>query len=299
MPSLASAGLQPKFQKSFPELIKTGFTPYFEAQDLLHRADSREKGEDHKADFNIPMACYSTIDYTLEQPFELAHKDYHTLMIQLWGDSFETSRFETEKMIGQDTEHGSFIPADTEWNFKGKFLEKTQRAQEELGFESICPGVDTEDRQFAADSLPKDMYSACRITETMMNEWCGYRLYLWGKLRDKSMLVSFETDTSPYEIATYDETTTPQPPEVPTPQNTQDVKRFRTLQIEHEYEKAQETLYQMLEFYRTYEQQHRKHVWYQHIKKSLLSVSSKLHSFRKAYYKFPEKFINASAKRCR
>ena len=294
-----AAYLSPKVQEHFPQLIEEGFTPYFEEQELLHRMDSRQAGEEHKADFEVPMACYSTIDYTLKRPFEIAHKDYHSLMIQLWGDAIETSRVETEKMISQDTEYKSFIPQDTKWEFKGKYLEKTQRAQEALGFESICPELQEDDRHFASDSLPKDMSSPCRVTETVLNEWCGYRLYLWGKLRDKSILVPFVTEESLYGIGTPDESLTPELPEVETPDYTQDVKQFRTLQIEHEYKKAQEALYQMIEFYRIYEQQHRKHVWYQHIKKSLISISSKLHSFRKAYYKFPEKFVNASAKRCR
>ena len=294
-----AAYLPPKVQESFPKLIETGFTPYFEEQELLRRIDSRQVEEEHKADFKVPMACYSTIDYTLERSFEEVHWDYHTLMINVFGDAFEISRFETEKMIGQDSEYGSFIPKDTKWTFKGKFLEKTQRAQKELGFESICPELQEDDRHFASDSLPKDMYSSCRVTETVLNEWCGYRLYLWGKLRDKSLLVPFEKSKLSYEIGTPDENLPPQLPEVPTPKYANNVKQFRTLQIEHEYEKTQETLYQMIEFYRIYEQQHRKHIWYQHIKKSLLSISSKLHAFRKAYYKFPEKFINASAKRCR
>jgi len=308
VPGATHADLQTKFRAAFPELIQTGFRPYFEGQALLERIPSMQKDMENKASFEGPLACYSTIEYGLDRSFEETHQEYHQKMTHLFGDSFETTRFETEKLIGQDsgpdgTPKG-FIPGDTKYEWKGKALLSTQRDQERLGFVSVCSEQDDQPKQFLSDSIPTDPYSACRVTETVLNEWCGYRLYLWGKLRDKTLIKDYEASVvtegeSPFELESHEAQTAPIIQSVKTPQYAQSVSQFRTLQIEHEYTKAHQALLQMLEVYRLYEHQHRKHVWNQHIKKSLLSISSKMYSFRKAYYKFPEKFINASAKRCR
>ena len=158
------------------------------------------------------------------------------------------------------------------------YLQMVQRQQEKLrqknGLQKTACDTGGE---FPTVETP---FSACRVGETVMAEFCGYRAYLTAKKLDDQTLIETSSDGKiGYGQASG--------------------SRARIEEIDAELQKAEQALFESLDRYRRFEQRYRLHAYLVAIRETLTTANKKLSDFREAFNLFPDKFINASSETCK
>lgn len=141
-----------------------------------------------------------------------------------------------------------------------------QERQESLGFTSDCSG----------EALGK-FYSACRVTETVLNELCGYQNFLTAKSRD---FKSFRKEKSNYRIEKNNQKT---------------AFNEKSAKYLVEIEKSQKAFLSTVTLYKNFIHNYRIHAWIVAIKTKLKSVTGTWQKIHQAIETFPTKFIDASS----
>lgn len=145
-------------------------------------------------------------------------------------------------------------------------LAKIQSDQESLKFQSDCSG----------DFLSQE-YSACRVTETILNELCGYQNFLAAKASDR---ISFSHEQGG-DIGS---------------QISRD-SEFRALQSQYlkESSKSQKSFLEGVKLYKNFIHNYRVHAWLIAIKGKLKEITGQWQKIHNAIETFPSKFIDASS----
>jgi hypothetical protein len=223
--------------------------------------------------------CYSTVDYDLDRSFEIVRSEYHHTQNCLFDDALyqTTKRISKEietKTSGQGNEGLALAP---QYSTLGNTCDKAseiRRLQEANGLRTRC-GIfaPSEKNSYGTITQP---YSACRVGEMALQEWCGYQKYLWAKIRDEETFFSEKER----ETMTYDDWK----------------KKTDTLRKQYRYEsrKSREGLLTMIDFYQEFEQNYRFHAWLMAIENKLKQSRTLWGKMRAIFALFPEKFINAS-----
>jgi len=116
-------------------------------------------------------------------------------------------------------------------------------------------------------------YSACRVAEMMLTEWCGYQKYLWAKRKDDTSFL--ETSS---RLKTFSDLA----------QELNALEDFLT----HELEKSRQALNDTIFFYQKFEQNYRLHSWLRAIHPALRLANQSIARIRGVINTFPTKFIN-------
>lgn len=242
----------------------------------------------------VDELCQPALKYDLDRPFEEVSSEFQTLVNCVFNDAFQKSTKNTQSQIASLTspQKSKLVETAEENTFKNKNCffkdENGDLTSEEItvinfekrlhnkGFRPDCGAEDP-------DKIVVHPYSPCRIGEMIWREYCGYQLYLWGKMRDDETLI--------------DEFKPPSPtPSVP--QNLQDDAKKReyqrTLHFE-EMKKTKRALLDTLLLYTKFEQSYRLHSWYVILYDNLREIRDTLVDLRKTINTYPLKFFNAAS----
>jgi len=196
-------------------------------------------------------------------------KEYQHQISCLFDDAFETAVNQINLEV-QDFTKENFAELQKvkikEANCGKITLQNIQDTQEVNGFKTTCSG------KFS--SRP---YSACRVTETILNELGAYQNYLLAKSED---VISFSRENFEHD----------------------DYKNevFQVLaktkaQYLSEIKKSQKAAVTSLMLYKDFVHNYRVHAWLIAIKNKLKGVSGDWLKIQKALETFPAKFIDASS----
>ncbi len=216
--------------------------------------------------------CASSIDFNLDQNFESAKSIFHHKVNCLVNDAMIESVKGINKEV-TDTFGSELWSLDTpaeNAECQG-MLNETQGKQQNIRLQNdlpptICDVTDEYD-------TVKVSYSACRVAETVLSEWCAYQKYLWAKKKDDQSL--FKTKSG---------------------QTFEELERGQTNlkeSIQEEMDKTHQALLDTLYFYQTFEQDYRFHSWLVAIKQGLYLSTAKTSMLQLIMKTWPAKFKNA------
>ncbi len=216
--------------------------------------------------------CYSALPYSLDMQYAEAHERFQKETNCLFNDAMAQS----VNLINADfKQKWAEIPSNL--NFEDIeppeecSLAQTIATQVENGYQSICP---TAEYNPTIDKF----YSTCMVTETIMNEFCGYQEYLeWKNYDDFKSEGIFESK----DYYTFNE-------------RRQNLELDHKAEIKRTYEALDEALYR----YQKWEQNYRLHMWLITIWEALKKTQAMTTILRKAIYHFPDKFNFASSELC-
>jgi len=145
-------------------------------------------------------------------------------------------------------------------------LKLRQQKQGTNGFESKCK---SKIREISRS------YSTCKVAETVLQEWCGYDMFLYTKQQDEESFF----DRYPL-AATYNE----------------GVASFRNEQnrIEEERARVERTVFAVIDWYQQTEAAVTHDSWLVVIKQQLMEINKQWVMMRLALGTFVDKFLNAS-----
>ena len=195
-------------------------------------------------------------------------KEYQTVVNCLFNDAFESAVNKTNDEIKDYTGvnfselHDAQI--NTEKECEPFILQSIQQKQESLKFTSDCDGED----------LGK-FYSTCRVTETILNELCGYQNFLTAKSSDQK---SFGIEEKKYDSPR---------------QNTDFTEKSDQYLLE--MGKAQQSFIETSTLYKNFIHNYRIHSWLVVIKSKLNSIKEDWGKIHMALETFPSKFNGASS----
>ncbi len=179
---------------------------------------------------------------------------------------------EKEKLVAEKSFDTGSLPIKTfslEAECSGlESLESIQLTQEANGFDSKCQ----EGKKIKEIS---QFYSACRIAETVLQEWCGYDLFLYTKMQDEeSFYESQKSVVSHNELAA----------------------RFRAekKKMEEERERVERTVFATINWYQQAETAMTQDAWLVAIQSQLEKINKQWATMRSALGTFVDKFLNAS-----
>jgi hypothetical protein len=265
-------------------LIALIFIPYNEVNAQLN--------DEVRKNFSKRTAelCFNSINYSvddidgfelvetgkgddLEQKWECSSgkcQEYKTTINCLFDDAFEQTVNKTNAEIKEYTNDKYKNLKDTKLS-KGKdcsilTLTNIQEQQEALKFKTSCEGKEL--------SKP---YSACRVTETILNELCGYNNFLEAKAQD---YLSFSNEN-----------------EKITRSSTKSMSEFKAKKklYRREIEKTQKSFLSTVYLYKNFIHNYQKHAWLVAIKTKLETPRRFWQKIRRAIETFPAKFKDASS----
>ena len=144
-----------------------------------------------------------------------------------------------------------------------------QGEQEARGFDSEC----------AQNEVPEiaQVYSACRVAETVLQEWCGYDLFLYAKEQDEKSFRENEGDLGVFVSGAK---------EFP----------FSVVQkkIREERTRTEKIVFEMITWYQQTEKASRQSFWITALRSELLKIQDDWAKLRSALGTFIDKFVNAS-----
>ena len=238
---------------------------------------SAKVGEKIRTDFPqiVQELCQSSLTYSLDKNLEEESKKYHDRMNCLFNHAMSDA---VNDMNREFSKKWNKIPQSASFeniSFSGEgcsSLKQVQRIQITKGYQTLC---DTEGENPTVDTKN---YSACKVTETAMNEFCAYQEYLEWKYFDDYRSEGIFDSTLLFGFN----------------------ERFEEEKFRHESElaKAKRALEEMLYRYEKFEQQNRIHMWLVTVRAALEKTRDLLTEIRKAVYKFPDKFNYAASKNC-
>lgn len=225
----------------------------------------------------IAATCGSTISYDLNRPFDQAEQ------VIFGGSPVQDEYIETVNCLVNDAMAGlqKQANADAEkatrkYSHTGEFGPKTQE------IESKCSKKIPEP-SFQSECTDDSEFSSCRLNERVFSEWCGYNMYLFGKMRQGDRLIL----KTPEEL-----------------QSISTIERNRLLEnrkneLQKEKDKAEVAAEQVKVFFKAFEAPYEKSAMTAAANQHLKEFNDKLTLVRIAISTWKAKFVNAQAKFCK
>lgn len=246
----AHAELPSKVRDNFSDIVKEycHSTVFYNIEDVLGTWDGEKWSEEGKAyEFHKTVGCI--FDSALQELTEQS--------------KFDVQGAKSSQKPGETVSVKVFIPTET---CQQQFLSLIQQGQETNGFESLC-------KDYEVDEL-KQSYSSCRVAETVLQEWCGYDLFLSAKIKDEKSFYERQYFVSRDEMAA------------------RFVEEKERLEEERIY--AEKTVMDTLQWYQETESATRQSVWIVALIEELESIQRDWGKLRSALGTFVDKFLNAS-----
>ena len=244
-------------------------------------AELPSKMRDNFSDI-VKEYCHSSIQYSLEDSLgtwdgekwseEGKAQEFHTTVGCIFDSALqeltEQSKFEVQSSKSFGSGGGKQLLAETfvpTGDCQPKFLSVTQGTQEANFFESLCKSDTPEISQ---------EYSSCRVTETILNEWCGYDLFLFAKEKDEESFYKQNHFSSREEMTS----------------------QFRSEQshLREERVRAEQAVMDTLQWYQETESAVRQSMWILVLQEQLRPIQEDWAKLRSALGTFVDKFLNAA-----
>ncbi len=255
------AKLDSTFRKQFPEFVENLCASSVKYD--LGKIKSQKYFDEyeneilkHKLDYDIAIDC---------------------LFNQAMVGRITTTNRAIEKFFGRKITHPDFSFkkfSKKEKTCKDGFFEKTLQKQTALKANSDY--WESSETRCDPDYFPKEdeyKYSACRVSEMLLAELCGYQNYLEAKMLDDHVGIVKEGTFSALE------------------KRSSDLNIF----LESEQERSRKAMINAILFYAEFEHNYQRHAWFVAINEGLEGVAKGLSFLRdKIYSTFPTKFIDAA-----
>ncbi len=246
-------------------------------------AELPEKVRDNLSDI-IKDYCHSSIEYLIEDTMGTRDADNKKWLEEEGGKAYEFHKTlgcifdsalkeltEKQKLIAEKA-FGKGVPLPIKTFVLGEDceslrLELIQTNQVTNGFESKCEKSETSEISRS--------YSACRVAETVLQEWCGYDMFLYAKQQDEKSFLDSSTSAK-------------------TSNEGADSFRSEKNRIEEERARVERTIFATLNWYQELESAVTQDSWLVAIKVQLEKISNQWAGMRFALGTFVDKFLNAS-----
>jgi hypothetical protein len=241
------------------------------------RAELSQKVRDNFSDIEKDY-CNSRISYSLSDVLgtredgwsdEGKANEFHTTVDCLFDSALEEV---TEKQKGfvQSAFSAVDLPIRT-FSLPGacqpNFLAVVQGEQEAKGFVSRC--VQSEIPEISQS------FSACRVAETVLQEWCGYDLFLYSKIQDEESFYKLQPSRfSKNEMV--------------------DNFRIEQRRLERERREVEKAVMDSIQLYQETEYAYRQSTWLVALREELRVIQGDWAKLRSALGTFVDKFVNAS-----
>jgi hypothetical protein len=198
-------------------------------------------------------------------------EEYKTLITCLFDDAFEQVVNVSNKKAKDYLNFKFSELRDTDINNKDKCvplaLKNIQEKQSNLGFKTDC-----------LDGFSTQSYSACRVTETVLNEMCGYHNFLTAKINDYK---SFHNEELGYTHVIVDKK--------------EGSFEDKVAEYKKEIDKSKRAFLDTSALYNNFVHKYRVHTWITAIRLRLKYFKDKWLDVSNAIETFPGKFIDASS----
>ncbi len=248
----------------------------------ITKAELSDKFRDNFSNIVQELCHNSNLEmYELERDVPEVSEEYHKLQNDIFKDAFSSSVKRTNKQKNRN--FSKDLPELEDWlkdvEFKSDVNVKSiQAMQTQEGFETQC-----EDKLLDSDTMFLDEVIACRVTETVLNEFCAYEKFLWAKIRDDETL--FKTVRKRKENS-----------ELLSEQQSKIDETIKN-EFRNELNKARQALIDTLYLYQKFEQSYRIHAQLVVLQNQLTKTRDWLgQNYLPAFSLFPDKFINAASK---
>lgn len=245
------AELPSKMRDNFSDIVKEycHSTVSYDIKDVLGTWDGEVWSEEGKAyEFHKTVGC--VFDSALQELTEQSKFEVQA------AKSFGSGG-------GKNVSVEVFVPTG---NCQPQFLSLTQQEQETNGFESLC-------KDYEVDEL-KQAYSSCRVAETVLQEWCGYDLFLFAKAQDEASFYKQNIFLSREEMSSQ--------------------FRAEKYRLEEERVRAEQAVMDTLQWYEETESATRQSVWIVALTEQLDFIQREWGTLRSALGTFVDKFLNAA-----
>lgn len=229
----------------------------------------------------LETLCASSVSYSVDDEVGLSFlseiqtecqngkcKEYHDTMQCVFSSAFSETIDQLGKTVKGASEVKSFDQIMNRYSFsfdedscQGKTVGEIQNKQRKNGFRSTC----TESPHL------QSIYSACRVAETALLEFCGYQKFLMSKMNDR---ISYKQEHPDYQGA--------------------DVPLVVREAYYSELRKAESTLTQMLEYYRNFQQKYWLDIWLTALVEEIRPLQARLVRIWENIATFPDKFVGPS-----
>ncbi len=239
------------------------------------RAELPQKVRENFSDI-VKDYCHSRVDYSLEEPIgewdngwtgqpQKFHKTVGCIFDSALEEVIKHEKEEAQRAFRSNLPIEIFIP---EGDCQPKFLAIVQGEQEANGFVSEC-----EKSEIAEIS---QIFSACRVAETVLQEWCAYDLFLYAKMQDEE---SFRDQGKDLGIVMGSRNL-----------------NFGAVQtkIQEERFRAEKAVMESLQWYQEAESASRQNAWLIALREELKTIQGDWAKIRSALGTFVDKFLNAS-----
>jgi len=245
------------------------------------RAELSEKFRDNFSDI-VQELCHNSNPemYDLARSVEEVSTEYQLLQNGIFTDAFSRSMNRTNKQ--KDQQFSSDLPDLYQWLQNAEFSSETsaksiQSAQVKNGFETQC-----DDKLSNSNSMFLDEYISCRVTETVLNEFCAYEKFLWAKIRDDKTLLATVRERNKGTLLAEEQSAT---------------DGMLKNEFKHELEKSRQALWDTLYLYQRFDQSYRIHAQLVVLQNQLNKAKAWLgKNYLPAFSLFPAKFIDAASK---
>jgi len=230
--------------------------------------------------------CQSTIDYTLDRKFETVKEEFHETINCTINDAISTQGNNIAQKVKNHVANAWPITA---LEIPEKFTSQSCSAKEMQDKSKKMKSIPSSCGDIERRETIEEDYSACRIGEQILREWCGYQKFLWAKSNhDESTgewIRKLTTDQKKYlSMEKADNSALGY---------LQLKEKYQEL-LDTEYKKTQQAIVDTIFFYQKYEQNYRLHAWFIAVREGLKKTNQLLTSFRETMNIYPLKFINAT-----
>lgn len=225
----------------------------------------------------IAASCGSSIAYGLNRPFDTAEQAIYG------GNPVQDEYIETMNCLVNDAMAGLQKQANAEaekatqkYSQTGDFGPKTKEIESKCSKKIPAPS-------FKSECPEGSEFSSCKLNEQVFSEWCGYNMYLLGKMNHSDRLIL----KTPEELA---------------PLSTIERNRLinnRKNALQKEKDKAEVAAEQVKVFFKAFEAPYEKSAATNAANQHLKEFNDKLTLVRIAMSTWKAKFVNAQAKFCK
>ncbi len=248
----------------------------------ITRAELSDKFRDNFPDI-VRELCHNSNPemYELTRSVEEVSAEYQTLQNGIFTDAFSQSMNRTNKQ--KDRRFSQDLPDLYLWLKNAEFTSETsvkliQSAQVVNDFETQC-----DDKLSDSRGTFLDGFIACRVTETVLNEFCAYEKFLWAKIRDdKTLLETVRERNAGSELLSEEQSST---------------DKILKNEFQHELDKSRRGVWDTLYLYQKFEQNYRVHAQLVVLQNQLIKAKQRFgKKYLPAFDLFPTKFIDAASK---
>ncbi len=229
----------------------------------------------------IKAYCNSSVEYSLDKGVGVWDEEG-----KIWSEGSQAAEYHKtmgcilESSLAEMTAHskrvaeqayGSDLPVEI-YSAGGDCgsvrLATVQATQQANGFKSLCGRSETAE--------VSQIFSSCQVAETLLNEWCGYDLFLYAKSSDEQSFRALRTDLG---FKAGDRSLQFEPV---------------VTRINKERRDAETVVFDSIEWYQQTEHAARQNAWLVAMQEELRTVQEGWAKIRSALGKFKDKFLNAS-----